>query len=43
MKIHKYVGLDVHQDETIVAVADGVRSGEVRLYATISSDLRTVT
>ena len=42
MKIHKYVGLDVHQDETIVAVADGVRSGEVRLYATISSDLRTV-
>jgi transposase len=42
MKIHKYVGLDVHQDETTVAVADGVRGGEVRLYATISSDLRTV-
>jgi transposase len=42
MKSHKYVGLDVHQDETVVAVADGARSGEVRLYATISSDLRTV-
>lgn len=33
MKIHKYVGLHVHQDETVVAVAGGVRFGEVRLCA----------
>lgn len=39
MKTHKYVGLDVHQDETVIAVAEGNRSGEVRLYGTISSDL----
>jgi transposase len=39
MKIHKYVGLDVHQVDTVVAVAEGDRSGEVRLYGKISSDL----
>lgn len=35
----KYVGLDVHQDTTVVAVADGGRDGEVRLPGEISSDL----
>lgn len=35
----KYVGLDVHKDTTVVAVADGGREGEVRLYGEISSDL----
>ena len=39
MKIHKYVGLDVHQDTTLVAVAEGDRSGEVRVYGKVSSDL----
>ena len=39
MKIHKYVGLDVHKDTTMIAVAEGDRSGEVRLYGSISSDL----
>lgn len=39
MKTHKYVGLDVHQDEVVIAVAEGDRSGEVRLYGSISSDL----
>ena len=29
MKIHKYVGLDVHQDKTTVAIAEGDRTGEV--------------
>lgn len=37
--IDKYVGLDVHKDTTVVAVAEGGRDGEVRLYGTISSDL----
>jgi transposase len=36
---NKYVGLDVHKDTTVIAVADGGRDGEVRLYGEISSDL----
>jgi len=38
-KIHKYVGLDVHKDTTMIAVAEGARRGEVRLYGQVSSDL----
>ena len=30
MKIHKYVGLDVHKEKTTVAIANGARHGEVR-------------
>jgi transposase len=41
MKIHKYVGLDVHKDRTTVAIAEGDRHGEVRHYGDISSDLVT--
>jgi transposase len=37
--LNKYVGLDVHKDTTVIAVADGGRDGEVRLYGQISSDL----
>lgn len=37
-----YVGLDVHKDTTTIAVADGGREGEVRLYGQISSDLHAV-
>jgi transposase len=40
--INKYVGLDVHKDTTVIAVAEGDRQGEVRLYGTISSDLHAV-
>ena len=36
---NKYVGLDVHKDTTVVAVADSGRDAEVRLYGEISSDL----
>lgn len=39
MKTHKFVGLDVHSDTTMIAIAEGERSGEVRLYGQISSDL----
>ena len=41
MKIQKYVGLDVHKDDTEIAVAEGGRSGEVRAYGKVSSDLVT--
>lgn len=42
MKRDKYVGLDVHKDTTVVAVAEAGRAGEVRIYGTISSDLHAV-
>ena len=41
MKIQKYVGLDVHKDKTTVAIAEGDRTGEVRAYGEISSNLVT--
>ena len=28
----KYAGLDVHKDTTVVAVAEGGRTGKVRLF-----------
>ena len=42
MNTDKYVGLDVHKDTTVIAVADGGRLGEVRLFGTVSSDLRAL-
>lgn len=38
----KFVGLDVHKDTTVVALAEGGREGEVRIYGTISSDLHAL-
>ena len=42
MKHNKYIGLDVHQDQNTIAIADDGRDGEVRLYGQISSDLHAV-
>jgi transposase len=39
MNTDKFVGLDVHKDTIVAAIAEGGREGEVRLYGTISSDL----
>ena len=41
-KLNKYVGLDVHKDTTVVAVAESGREGEVRIYGMISSDLHAL-
>ena len=42
MKTHKYLGLDVHQVDTQVAIAAEGREGEVRLYGTVRSDLHAM-
>ena len=39
MKIHKYVGLDVHSGKIEIAIAEGDRAGEVRSYGSITGDL----
>lgn len=38
----KFIGVDVHKDTTVVAVAESGREGEVRQYGEISSDLHAL-
>jgi transposase len=42
MKKELYIGLDVHKDSITVAIAQGGRDGEVRLYGTISNDFHAI-
>ena len=41
-KTDKYIGLDVHQDTTVIAVAESGRVGEVRVYGSIPGDLKSL-
>ena len=41
-KTDKYVGLDVHKNTTVIALAEGGRTGEVRVYGTIPGDLKAL-
>lgn len=38
----KFVGLDVHKDAIVAAIAESGCEGEVRLYGTIASELGTL-
>ena len=42
MKTDKYVGLDVHKDTAVVALAEGGGEGARRTCGTISSDLHAL-
>ena len=42
MKKHIYIGMDVHKEDNVIAVADGRRGGEVREYGKITNDLRSL-
>jgi len=38
MKKHMYIGMDVHKEDNVIALADGRRGGEIREYGRISND-----
>ena len=42
MKKELYLGLDVHKDSIVIALAASGRNGEVRLYGTLSNDLHAL-
>ena len=37
-----YLGLDVHKDSIVIAIAEPGRSGEIRLFGTITNDLQAL-
>lgn len=37
-----YIGLDVHKDSIVIAIADADRKGEIRIFGTITNDLQAL-
>lgn len=42
MKKHIYIGMDVHKEKNVIAIAEGGRNGEIREYGSITNDLRSL-
>jgi transposase len=42
MLLHYYLGLDVHKDSIVIAIAEPGRNGELRLFGTITNDLQAL-
>ncbi len=36
-----YIGLDVHQDSIVIAIAESDRNGEILLFGTITNAIRS--
>ena len=37
-----YIGLDVHKDSIVIAIAEPGRNGEIRNFGTITNDLQAL-
>ena len=37
-----YIGLDVHKDSIVSAIAEAGRNGEIRIFGTITNDLQAL-
>jgi transposase len=37
-----YIGLDVHKDSIVIAIAEAGRNGEIRIFGTITNDLQAL-
>src|SRR3954454_9970562 len=42
MLLHYYLGLDVHKDSIVIAIAEPGRNGELRLFGNITNDLQAL-
>ena len=38
----KFIGMDVHKNTITIAIAEGTRNGEVRLYGKVNNDMTSL-